>query len=869
MSTLIRETFTTSRLSEFCSVKELVNQTGHAVADWPIVILKELLDNVLDGCEESGVAPEVSIIIDANGITVTDNGPGIDAEAVASITDYRSRTSSREAYVSPTRGAQGNALKTILAMPAVLGDGRGTVTIESRSVAHTVMFTVDRIRQEPRIELTQEPCSLANGTKIAVAWPHIACSTLTAARPKILPFILSYAWLNPHASITIAFGGEVGAKSVTILATDPSWSKWKPSDPPSSHWYDVERLSRQMSANIKRAQDRREPCKSVRDFLKEFDSLTSTQRRAAISEAVGVSHLALDQFLGNAIDLRRTGKLLAEMQRHTKPVDPKRLGAIGQAHLCAKLEAEGAEPGTIQYKMATMVDSGIPYLIEAAFGWCPEADERSIVTGINWSVAIGDPFRKLGLNGESLGSILTELECDEEQPIVFALHVACPRIDFLDRGKSAVALPVGPRIAIQNLVKNVTAKWTQTRKTEEKDATAWLRRRDRMLGRREMSQKDAAALVLEEAYSKVSDTGKLPANARQIYYAARPDMLKLTGKTTLGYNYFSQTLLIDFMADNPETCADWDVVWDDRGHFEEPHGGEIVGLGTLAVRQYLAGNHDLEISEAGFADVEIETHGAHGRFGALLFVEKEGFDSLFKSVRLADRYDIGVMSSKGNSVTAARQLADRICADRKIPLFTLHDLDVSGFTIGQIGKDNRRYTYENKIKVQNIGLRLDDILEIEGIDLDDMAERVRVIDDDVEDRGGKLENKREKLSETDATEDEIDFLLGEGEFAEHGSRRIELNALTSRQLVDLVESRLTQHGVTKIVPEAGDLAEAFRAYARAPKIKEAVEKAIEDLSGEDVEVPADLNEQVKDYLDEHPECPWEEAVAAIVEDMDE
>lgn len=48
------------------------------------------------------------------------------AETVANITDYHSRTSSREAYVSPTRGAQGNALKTILAMPAALNDGDGT-----------------------------------------------------------------------------------------------------------------------------------------------------------------------------------------------------------------------------------------------------------------------------------------------------------------------------------------------------------------------------------------------------------------------------------------------------------------------------------------------------------------------------------------------------------------------------------------------------------------------------------------------------------------------------------------------------------------------------------------------------------------------
>jgi hypothetical protein len=219
-----------------------------------------------------------------------------------------------------------------------------------------------------------------------------ASSILSTARHRILPFVVKYAWLNPHVTVTLTFGGEVGAKSITVPATDKEWSKWRPSDPTSPHWYDAQRLASLMGANIKRAQDRNEPCKTVRDFVGEFDGLTSTRKRATVCDAVvGVSRLALDKFLGNATDLKRTGDLLAEMKRHSTPVAPKRLGAIGSAHLCAKLEAEGAEPETIQYKMAAVEWDGTPYLIEAAFGWCPEGECRSIVTGVNWAVAIGDP----------------------------------------------------------------------------------------------------------------------------------------------------------------------------------------------------------------------------------------------------------------------------------------------------------------------------------------------------------------------------------------------------------------------------------------------------------------------------------------------
>src|SRR5215213_2893982 len=124
-----RTTFTTSRLLDFFSEKELIAQTGHATAQWPIVVLKELVDNALDACEEANVPPEIAIGVDDTGITVIDHGPGIPAETVASVLDYSVRVSSREAYMAPDRGAQGNALKTIVAMPFVLDGKIGRLTV--------------------------------------------------------------------------------------------------------------------------------------------------------------------------------------------------------------------------------------------------------------------------------------------------------------------------------------------------------------------------------------------------------------------------------------------------------------------------------------------------------------------------------------------------------------------------------------------------------------------------------------------------------------------------------------------------------------------------------------------------------------------
>ena len=62
---------------EFCTRRELQNQTGHGIQDWPLVVLKELMDNALDACEEAEVVPVISITVKPGSIIVQDNGSGI------------------------------------------------------------------------------------------------------------------------------------------------------------------------------------------------------------------------------------------------------------------------------------------------------------------------------------------------------------------------------------------------------------------------------------------------------------------------------------------------------------------------------------------------------------------------------------------------------------------------------------------------------------------------------------------------------------------------------------------------------------------------------------------------------------------------
>src|SRR5262249_16606583 len=141
-----RVTFETSRAGEYFGAGTLQSMTGQPRQRFPAVALKELLDNALDAAEQAGLPPQVRIGVREAGrwvrLTVADNGGGIPPEVVTSLLNFHTFTSDKSAYRSPTRGAQGNALKTVIGIPHALGSRR-PVVIEARGVRHTISASVD------------------------------------------------------------------------------------------------------------------------------------------------------------------------------------------------------------------------------------------------------------------------------------------------------------------------------------------------------------------------------------------------------------------------------------------------------------------------------------------------------------------------------------------------------------------------------------------------------------------------------------------------------------------------------------------------------------------------------------------------------
>jgi hypothetical protein len=344
-------------------------------------------------------------------------------------------------------------------------------------------------------------------------------------------------------------------------------------------------------------------------------------------------------------------------------------------------------------------------------------------------------------------------------------------------------------------------------------------------------------------------------------YAARPEIIRLTGKAQpwRHSSYFTQHLLPDFMEAHPELTANWDVVFDARGHFREPHTAYEFGLGTVEVRTYLS----LWTSQLSprldtlTLPHTISTWGPACRYQYALFIEKEGCDALLEQARIEERYDVALMSTKGMTVTAARQLIEAL-SRAGVTILVVHDFDKPGLEIlHKFTANTRRYRYTSTPTVIDLGLRLEEAQAM-GLESEPVPYETQV-------------DPKVHLRECGATEAECAFLVTDRTIdIRHGKRhlswvgeRIELNAMDSQQFLDWLERKLQEAGVKKVVPDDEALAVAYRHLQRVAMLEQALEAARAQPVAE-TPVPADLADQIRGRIT-GTAAAWDAALWHIVQ----
>lgn len=773
---LQRQVFEISRAAEYFNVKELQAQTGQLEERFAAVCLKELVDNALDACETAGVTPEISIEVsgqDTIAMAVHDNGPGLSPETIRRILIFSTRTSDKAAYRSPSRGAQGNALKTVLGIPQALGSQK-PVIVESQWVRHSIHARIDPAGNL-QIDHQQKDCD-CQGTRVAI--------TLPGEDQIFFPIWWgkAFALLNPHALVRIRQFDDRSEQpnfedSKTWKIYHPSvgfpgsWRKWLPTDLTSVHWYDLDSFKRLLFSHIGASQNGGRDL-LLREFVRQFRGLSGTAKAKLVCDQFpAISRL--NDFASNESQVE---DLLEAMRRQSAPPSPHVLGTVGEAHILQCFSAWYGVKRHWYRKIADQVN-GIPFVFEVLLAESERPGD--LYHGVNFSPTYDDPLSGNSLHSPDFRahSFRDFLANGHASPIDFdepgaprtaaVMHLVCPALEFLDRGKTRLKIPAPMAEAISKALWGAAKSFYKEGEARRKDAPRSSRADyNRFIQHRrktEWSQKDAVFQVLPEAIVNATGDGLFPVSARNLYYQVRPLLQDYIDKE-LDYNYFSQSLLVQYQEQHGAIQG---LYYDPRGVLYEPHTGKAIPLGTRELKGYR------------FPD---------WLFNKILYVEKKGLLPILQAAKLAERYDLAIVAGEGYASEAVRLLFDTASKNQGYQLFVLHDADTHGYNICRtLGEETRRMP-GYQVEVIDLGLHLQEALDL-GLPTE------------------KFTRKNDLPWGLHLTEIEKEYFKGQP----HGRKswicqRVELNAFTAPALVHYIEVKLQVAGALgKVIPPEDDL----------------------------------------------------------------
>ena len=301
---MARTAFSVSRDLELVTQDGLTKRMGIVREGWLRATVKELIDNALDACEEAGIDPEIKITIAGSVLTVADNGPGVAPETVERLCTLAERTSSREAYAAPDRGAQGNALQTIMLLGFGFGREVSGITIESRGVNHQIQLRVNRLARTDRAGARgRRRCRPAQARSVSIAWPE----PIDPDQISSGIWSRSTRWLNPHAEFRLIIDGRNPSGR-----QQPRSANGRPAC--RSRRTGTRRNALPIACCWRSA---RTAGRTITQFLGKFHGLSDRSRRSRVAAEARLSYMLLAALLdstGTRVDPDRAQALLEAMQ---------------------------------------------------------------------------------------------------------------------------------------------------------------------------------------------------------------------------------------------------------------------------------------------------------------------------------------------------------------------------------------------------------------------------------------------------------------------------------------------------------------------------------------------------------------------------
>jgi hypothetical protein len=559
----------------------------------------------------------------------------------------------------------------------------------------------------------------------------------------------------------------------------------------SPFWYDVPQFQELLYAS---------GATPVRELIATLDGCTGGTAGEIVVEA------KLIRALCKNVTQNQATSLLLAARSFARPVKTERLGAVGPdvfpGHAYAQSSGvAGFGSGELQAE--------IPFVVEA---WVKERDAKHTDTNlfawINRTPVTGDIYaarEKRDIDAFGCGLSNTIAQAPIEARFEILLNLISPYVPITSDGKAPNLRP------FLDVIKAVVQK-----------AVRKARRPTSATGR--TSQKDIVLDNLDAAIADVSGNGEFRFNQRQLLYRIRPLVQDEIGKTLTIENF--NTIITDYENERGEIPG---MYREPRGSLYHPHVEETITLGTLTVEDY---------------ERPIWT------YNKLVYIEKEGWGEALRAVRWAERHDCALMSSKGFSTRAARDLVDKLAEhDEPVTIFCVHDADAFGTMIYQTFQEATKARGARKIKIVNLGLEPWEAaamgLQVETVPAGDRRKPV-------------ADYVRERDDDTDWDE----WLQ---------THRVELNAMSTPQFIEWLSRKMV--GYEKLIPPPHVLEAELNARIESKVRDDIVERILREANVDaqvadalaKIEKPlvSTLADGIRQLFDQQPDAQWRDHVEAV------
>ena len=243
-------------------------------------------------------------------------------------------------------------------------------------------------------------------------------------------------------------------------------------------------------------------------------------------------------------------------------------------------------------------------------------------------------------------------------------------------------------------------------------------------------------------------------------------------------------------------------------------------------------------------------------FGQILYLEKEGFFEALKAARWPERHDCALVTSKGFTTRAVRDLLDLLGeGGEPIRVFCVHDADAFGTMIFQTLVDETKARARRRVEVVNLGLDPWEAL-VMGLAPEhvEASERSKAVADYVQVRADGAHW--------------TDWLQ---------TQRVELNEMTTPQLIAWLDGKMEAHEVGKVIPPSAVIADEAerqlveqierRVTARVLREARIGVQVADALATIEMPKPDSLAAIVEGWVGSHLDRAWTGGIAELADEL--